>query len=86
MMCNARWYARSRVWKARTSRDLAGIYDKILEDLAAQFVVGYVSDNPVRDGRFRKIKVTVKVPGLTVRHRTGYTAREDEVSENAARR
>ena len=36
------------------------IYDRILEDLAAQFVVGYVSDNPARDDRFRKIKVTVK--------------------------
>ena len=50
-----------QVFTPRSSRDLAGIYDRILEDLAAQFVVGYVSDNPVRDGRFRKIKVTVKV-------------------------
>ena len=66
-----------RVFTPRTSRDLVGIYDRILEDLAAQFVVGYISDNPVRDGRFRKIKVTAKVPGLTVRHRTGYTPRED---------
>jgi Ca-activated chloride channel family protein len=69
-----------QVFTPRTSRDLAGIYDRILEDLAAQFVVGYVSDNPARDGRFRKIKVTVKVPGLTVRHRTGYTPRLDAVS------
>lgn len=66
-----------QVFTPRNSRDLAGIYDRILEDLAAQFVVGYISDNPVRDGRFRKIKVTAKVPGLNVRHRTGYTPRED---------
>jgi Ca-activated chloride channel family protein len=63
------------------SRDLAAIYDKILEDLAAQFVIGYVSDNQARDGKFRKIKVTVKRPGLTVRHRSGYTPREEIPSE-----
>ena len=70
-----------QVFTPRSSRDLAAIYDRILEDLAAQFVIGYVSDNPARDGRFRKIKVTVKVPSLTVRHRTGYTPHEDEVTD-----
>ena len=71
-----------QVFTPRGSRDLAAIYDRILEDLAGQFVVGYISDNPARDGRFRKIKVTSKVPGLTVRHRTGYTPREDEVAKD----
>jgi len=66
-----------RVFTPRGSRDLVSIYDRILEDLASQFVVGYISDNPIRDGRFRKIRVTTKVPGLTVRHRTGYTPHED---------
>ena len=67
-----------QVFTPRSSRDLAGIYDRILEDLAAQFVVGYISDNPARDGKFRKVKVTVKVPGLTVRHRTGYTPQDED--------
>ena len=70
-----------QVFTPRGSRDLAGIYDRILEDLAAQFVIGYVSDNPKRDGRFRKIKVTTRVPGLIVRHRTGYTPRVEEAKE-----
>jgi Ca-activated chloride channel family protein len=47
-----------QVFIPHSSRDLAGIYDRILEDLAAQFVIGYVSDNHARDGKFRKIKVT----------------------------
>lgn len=64
------------VFTPRSSRDLAAIYDKILENLAAQYVIGYISDNPARDGRFRKIKVTTKRPGLVVRHRTGYTPRD----------
>jgi len=67
-----------QVFTPRSARDLAGIYDKILEDLAAQYVIGYVSDNPARYGKFRKIKVTTRVPGLVVRHRTGYTPREPE--------
>jgi Ca-activated chloride channel family protein len=66
------------VFTPRSSRDLASIFDRILEDLAAQFVIGYVSDNPARDGKYRKIKVTSKKPGLTVRHRQGYTPREAE--------
>jgi Ca-activated chloride channel family protein len=71
-----------QVFTPRSSRDLAGIYDRILEDLAAQFVIGYVSDNPLRDGKLRKIKVTSKVPGLSVRHRTGYTPREEVPAED----
>jgi Ca-activated chloride channel family protein len=66
-----------QVFTPRTSRDLPRIYDRILEDLASQFVIGYVSDNLRRDGKFRKIKVTAKAPGLTVRHRSGYTPREE---------
>jgi Ca-activated chloride channel family protein len=71
-----------QVFTPRSSRDLAGIYDRILEDLAAQFVVGYISDNPVRDGKYRRLKVTTRVPGLTVRHRTGYTPLEDTAPAN----
>jgi VWFA-related protein len=67
-----------QVFTPSSSRDLRSIYDKILEDLAAQFVIGYVSDNPARDGKFRKIKVTVKKPGISVRHRSGYTRRPPE--------
>jgi Ca-activated chloride channel homolog len=64
-----------QVFTPSMARDLPGIYDRILEDLAAQFVIGYVSDNPGRDGKFRKIKVAVKKPDLAVRHRSGYTPR-----------
>ena len=69
-----------QVFHPSGSRDLASIYDRILEDLAAQFVIGYVSDNPARDDKFRKIKVTVKKPDITVRHRSGYTRREVEAT------
>jgi Ca-activated chloride channel homolog len=63
-----------QVFTPATSRDLAAIYQKILDELKAQYVLGYVPGNALRDGRFRKLKVQVKREGLRVRHRTGYFA------------
>jgi hypothetical protein len=37
-------------------------------------VLGYVSDDTSRDGRFRRLKVEVNGKGLRVRHRAGYYA------------
>jgi Ca-activated chloride channel family protein len=61
-----------------SSKDLDGIYDKILAELTSQYVLGYVSDNTRRDGKFRKLKVEVKPKGMKVRHRGGYYAPKDE--------
>ncbi|HET7292350.1 MAG TPA: VWA domain-containing protein [Vicinamibacteria bacterium] len=66
-----------RVFTPRTSRDLPGIYEKILAELKAQYVIGYVSDNADRDGGYRKLRVEVKREGLKVRARQGYTAPRD---------
>jgi Ca-activated chloride channel family protein len=71
-----------QVFTPANSRDLRSIYDEILADVAAQFVIGYVPDNPARDGKFRKLKVTVKKPGISLRHRSGYIPREAEAAED----
>lgn len=60
------------VFMPRSFRDLSGIYGKILDQLRAQYVLGFISDDPKRDGRFRKLKVDVAGKGLRVRHRAGY--------------
>jgi Ca-activated chloride channel family protein len=65
------------VFFPRASKDLPVIYDKILDELKAQYVVGYVPDNARRDGKYRKVRVEVSVPGLKVRARPGYTAPRD---------
>ncbi len=65
------------VFEPRASRDLARIYKTILDELSSQYVLGYVSDNGARDGRYRKLTVEVKRPGLKVRHRPGYDAPKD---------
>jgi Ca-activated chloride channel family protein len=67
-----------RVFQPTASRELAGIYQSILDELGTQYVLGYVSDNPKRDGRFRRITVELKRPGLKLRHRPGYDAPRDE--------
>jgi Ca-activated chloride channel family protein len=64
------------VFNPRSSKDLSGIYERILQELQAQYVLGYVSDDPARDGKFRRLKVDVTGggKGLRVRHRAGYFA------------
>jgi len=66
-----------RVFQPTASRELAAIYQSILDELGTQYVLGYVSDNAKRDGKFRRITVELKRPGLKVRHRTGYDAPKD---------
>ncbi|HKC12299.1 MAG TPA: VWA domain-containing protein [Vicinamibacteria bacterium] len=68
-----------QVYNPLTSKDLAGIYDKILDELKGQYVVGFVSDSPRKDGKFRRLKVEVSrnKETLRVRHRAGYYAPGD---------
>ena len=63
-----------QVYSPVASRDLSTIYQKILDELANQYVLGFVSDNLVLDGRYHRLKVEVKPKGLRVRHRQGYYA------------
>jgi Ca-activated chloride channel family protein len=60
------------VFMPRSFRDLNSIYGKILDQLRAQYVLGFVSDDAKRDGKFRKLKVDVTGKGLRVKHRAGY--------------
>jgi Ca-activated chloride channel family protein len=63
-----------QVFSPHSSRELAAIFQKILDELAAQYVLGFVSTNPSADGKFRKLRVSVKRAGLKIRHRPGYFA------------
>ena len=67
-----------QVFKPHASRELAAIYQSILDELASQYVLGYVSDNPAHDGKFRKLSVEVKRPGVKLRYRPGYDGPRDE--------
>ena len=59
------------------SNDFGGVYTRVIADTSAYYLIGYSSTNPARDGRFRRIRVTLRTPGLKVEHRNGYYATRD---------
>ena len=61
-----------RVFHPQSYRDLPRIYDEIIDELGAQYVLGFATDKPSTDGKLRRLKVTVKRPGLRVRYRMTY--------------
>ncbi len=48
--------------------------ERILQDTGAYYLLGYYSTNTRLDGRFRRLTVRVKRPGVDVRSRPGYLA------------
>ena len=67
------------------SNDFNASMKRIADDLSDYYLLGYNSTNAKLDGKFRKITVRVKRPGVQVRARRGYlAATEAEVSANAA--
>jgi VWFA-related protein len=54
--------------------DLAEAFTRIVKENSTYYVLGYYPSNERRDGRFRRLEVRVKRPGLQVRSRRGYVA------------
>jgi VWFA-related protein len=57
--------------------DFKAVFDRVLADTSAYYLLGFSSTNPVRDGRFRRIRVQVKRPDLKLEYRAGYYAPRD---------
>ena len=55
-------------------KDLDRTYEQVLNEIRAQYQLGYLSTNTVADGRWRKVEVKMTRPGLKVRARKGYFA------------
>ena len=49
-------------------------FTRIVRENSSYYVLGFTSTDERRDGRFRRVQVRVKRPGLTVRSRAGYLA------------
>ena len=56
------------------AKELSGIYRDIKAELSSQYLLGYESDNPRRDGQFRRIVIQVQQPRAVARARAGYYA------------
>jgi hypothetical protein len=54
------------------------VFQRVVSDTSAYYVLGYSSTNPARDGRFRRIKVRLtKRTDLKLEYRSGYYAGRD---------
>jgi Ca-activated chloride channel homolog len=63
-----------RVFFAQNANELAGIYGQIADELSSQYMIGYSSSNPKRDGAWRRIIVQVNEPNTIARTKQGYFA------------
>ncbi len=63
-----------RVFMVTSLSELTTGFAQLEAELRAQYVLSYYSSNEARDGKFRRIEVRVKRPGVTVRARSGYYA------------
>jgi VWFA-related protein len=52
--------------------DMNSAFDRIVAESSSYYMLGFYPANERRDGRFRKLEVRVKRPGLRVRSRSGY--------------
>jgi len=56
------------------ARELSGIYQRIADELANQYSIGYMSKNSRRDGAYRRILVKADRPNTMTRTKQGYYA------------
>lgn len=49
-------------------------FKQIVEELGVQYTVAYAPANPVRDGKWRSLRLQISKPNLTIRTRRGYHA------------
>jgi VWFA-related protein len=56
------------------SGNFASGFRQIVDDNSRYYMLGYYSNDPRLDGKFRSLNVRVNRPGATVRTRKGYYA------------
>ena len=61
------------IHRVRTVEEAESAAHALLEELRAQYTLGFTSTSPP-DGEYRTLKVETVSPALTVRHRAGYRA------------
>ncbi len=59
------------------TNDMGVVFDQVVKDTTAYYLLGFSSTNEARDGRYRRIKVSVKRPGMKLEYRSGYYAPRD---------
>jgi VWFA-related protein len=68
------------------SNDFGTVFSQVQKDSSAYYVLGFTSSNPLKDGRFRRLKVQVNRSDLKLDFRAGYYAGRDFEHLNRADR
>ena len=68
------------------SNDFSAVFSQVQKDSSIYYVLGFTSNNPLKDGRFRRLKVQVNRPDLKLDFRAGYYAGRDFEHLNRADR
>jgi VWFA-related protein len=68
------------------SNDFGSVFSQVQKDSSVYYVLGFTSNNPLKDGRFRRLKVQVNRADLKLDFRAGYYAGRDFEHLNRADR
>jgi len=66
------------------TNDLRSGLKRVMDDQSAYYLLGYYSTNAKPDGKYHKLQVKMKQPGITMKARRGYVAPTAEASAAAA--
>jgi VWFA-related protein len=64
-------------------KSIEGAFDRIRNETSHYYILGYYPTNDKNDGKFRKIEVRVKRPGVEVVARKGYVAPREKAARAA---
>ena len=68
------------------TNDFSGVFTQVQKDSSAYYVLGFTSANPLKDGKYRRLRVTVNRTDVKLEYRPGYYAGRDFVHLNRADR
>jgi len=68
------------------SNDFGTVFTQVQKDSSVYYVLGFTSNNSLKDGRFRRLKVAVNRPDVKLDFRSGYYAGRDFEHLNRADR
>jgi VWFA-related protein len=64
--------------------DFTAALARVARDSSSFYLLGYSSTNPKRDGKYRRLEIQVRRPGLRVRARKGYHAPSGDKSASSS--
>ena len=68
------------------TNDFSGVFTQVQRDSSAYYVLGFTSTNPAKDGRYRRLRVTLDRTDVKLEYRPGYYAGRDFQHLNRADR